>query len=82
MSDVQHAVDVRNAERFQAEVDRLIAEREKFIAERTKLAAEEFKLRNEGKKIERERAYYPAVLLVSALGAGAALATAVFHFAK
>lgn len=67
--------DILTAERLQAEVDKL-------IAERYKLLAEEFKLRNEGKKIERERTFYPAVLLVSAMGAGAALATAFFHFAK
>lgn len=54
-------------------------EHEQVQANIGKLMAETMKLNAEGAKMQRERAYYPAVLLVSALGAGAALATAFYH---
>lgn len=63
--------DILTAERQQVEIDKLIAERQKLLDEEFKLRAEEFKLRNEGKKLEH--AFYPAVLLISGMGIGAAL---------
>ena len=58
--------DILAAERLQVEVDRRIAERQKFLAE-------ESKLRQEAIKLEREHAFYPFVLLIGGMGAGAAL---------
>lgn len=40
----------------------------------SKLIAESMKLQAEALKMNRERAWYPAVLMITALGAGAAIA--------
>lgn len=56
-----------------ANTNKLIAEANKLVAERLKFGAEENKLAAEKTKIERERFWYPAVLLVSVLAAGAAI---------
>lgn len=67
--------EILSAERLQAEVDKLLAERRKLLAE-------EVKFNSEARKMDRERAFYPAVLLVGALSAGAALASAFYHYAR
>ena len=67
--------DILAAERLQVEVDRRIAERQKFLAE-------ESKLRREASKFEREHAFYPFALLISGMGAGAALMGAAIALVK
>lgn len=56
-----------------ANTNKLIAEANKLVAERLKFGAEEGKLAAERAKVDRERFWYPGVLLVSVLAAGAAL---------
>lgn len=66
-------------EHIHAEIGKLIAESTKLNAESTKFNMEARKLGTEHDKLEREHAFYPAVLLVSAFGAGAAIITAFYH---
>lgn len=62
-------------ERDLAEAPKLRAESEKFIAEQRKLIAE-------SQKLERERGLMPWQIVVTALGAGAALFAAGGAFVK
>jgi hypothetical protein len=64
-------MDAQTARRVDAEIAKLIVEAERSGEERRKLLAEASKYR-------RERAWYPALLMTTAVGATAALSKLIF----
>ena len=67
-------------EKMMKESAKLRAEEMKLQAEREKLAAEREKLTIEALKMERERWWYPIVVAITSVGAGAALVLAITRF--
>lgn len=70
------------ARKLAAEEMKLRAEELKLRAEETKFRAEELKLRFEGLKLQRDRDIAPWQIVLTAMGAGAALIAAGAGLAK
>ena len=73
MSTTDLDSDALGREQIRANIERLLAESIKFAAEQMKLTAEQAKLDAEAEKMRRERWWYPAVVVATAMGAGAAI---------
>jgi hypothetical protein len=74
-------VNATDIELIHANISKMMAETMKLSAETSKLSAETMKVGAETSKIQAEQRYYPIValgaIIVSALGAGAAIIAAV-----
>lgn len=74
-------VNAADIELIHANISRMMAETMKLSAETSKLSAETMKVGAETSKIQAEQRYYPIValgaIIVSALGAGAAIIAAI-----
>lgn len=74
-------VNPADIELIHANISRMMAETMKLSAETSKLSAETMKVGAETSKIQAEQRYYPIValgaIIVSALGAGAAIIAGV-----
>lgn len=71
-------MDAQTSRRVDAEIAKLIAESSKLNAESHKFNAEVAKLIAEATKFHRERAWYPVVLMTTAVGATAAVVKLFF----
>ena len=80
MATIDNTNETLSDDRIRAEINKLLAEQLKLNAEQQKLMAEQQKFNAESAKMTRERTWYPAVVIATAAGAGAALSGVLLKF--